>query len=773
MDYGKYFDALKRRNAALPDQSGVTKETYIRLIAKCLSEYGKVNDLRTATPDTVFSGLHAYSRIVTSMAAIVNYGKIEALSAVDSELFGDAEAFRKLYISTADRAFASVQDYLKRDKKSRDPLNFAIRELALSYDLTADIVCDEAREKWKNILSAVKADEKYYTHASKTTNRNAYIIGGEALLAKRGLSEPTGFIDTSLKRQIPRFNSLGMYLDNYDKSPDMNPVLYDLTTRVQLQFASGYGGEESARLDELLRLGGFVTLFTQSATGEMAYGGRSNQYIFNESLIAANCEFEARYYKEKGDLFLAGVYRRAAHLAVTTSERWLNIGKHIKNYSSDSSVGTEQYGNYDKYMATMSSFLAIAYYFADDSIKEEICPAEAGGYVFTESENFHLTVANACGCSVEITPHADPHYDSIGLGRIHFAGIPSGVLLSSPPAPEPNYRLFGNIPPAAGSADVILENGKGIADLKNGDYSVSVIESLPERVVFAVSYTGCGVTEAYTLDSAGLQIKASSTCGKKIGFSFPVLESRGDMPGAPKAFTETDGGSLRIYSDSFLYKINSSRSFVKNNRIFSNRNGIYRSFGIEPASGPLRIDISAARVTLETDRLILRPWLESDAPELFGYASDPDVGPAAGWLPHRDVEDSRMIIRSILSVPGTFAMVLKSTGKPIGSIGYFPTKAKGASPDDPTIGYWIGKPYWGQGLTPEAVRTLTAYCFEKEGAQRIFCGYFDGNEKSKRCMQKCGFVFHHSEENVEWRLTGEIKTIHYTCIEKSVLKNSF
>lgn len=598
MDYGKYFDALKRRNAALPDQSGVTKETYIRLIAKCLSEYGKVNDLRTATPDTVFSGLHAYSRIVTSMAAIVNYGKIEALSAVDSELFGDAEAFRKLYISTADRAFASVQDYLKRDKKSRDPLNFAIRELAFSYELSADIVCDEAREKWKNILSAVKADEKYYTHASKTTNRNAYIIGGEALLAKRGLSEPTGFIDTSLKRQIPRFNSLGMYLDNYDKSPDMNPVLYDLTTRVQLQFASGYGGEESARLDELLRLGGFVTLFTQSATGEMAYGGRSNQYIFNESLIAANCEFEARYYKEKGDLFLAGVYRRAAHLAVTTSEHWLKIGKHIKNYSSDSSVGTEQYGNYDKYMATMSSFLAIAYYFADDSIKEEICPAEAGGYVFTESENFHLTVANACGCSVEITPHADPHYDSIGLGRIHFAGIPSGVLLSSPPAPEPNYRLFGNIPPAAGSADVILEGGKGISDLKNSDYSVSIIESTYERVVFTVSYIGCGVTETYTLDSAGLHIKASSNCRKRLGFSFPVLEIGGDLPDAPKIFTENESGTLRIYFGNYLYKVHSDRNFIKTDRLISNRNGIYRIFMIAPETVSLDIDINATKVNI-------------------------------------------------------------------------------------------------------------------------------------------------------------------------------
>ena len=138
-------------------------------------------------------------------------------------------------------------------------------------------------------------------------------------------------------------------------------------------------------------------------------------------------------------------------------------------------------------------------------------------------------------------------------------------------------------------------------------------------------------------------------------------------------------------------------------------------------------------------------------------------------MPHKDIEDSRMIIKNILSAPGTFAMVLKSTGKPIGSIGYFPTNAEGASVCDPEIGYWIGKPFWGQGLTPEAVRALIDYCFEKEGASRIFCGYFDGNEKSKRCQEKCGFVFHHAEKNVEWKITGEIKNINYTCIEKGVL----
>jgi RimJ/RimL family protein N-acetyltransferase len=49
---------------------------------------------------------------------------------------------------------------------------------------------------------------------------------------------------------------------------------------------------------------------------------------------------------------------------------------------------------------------------------------------------------------------------------------------------------------------------------------------------------------------------------------------------------------------------------------------------------------------LETERLILRPWCEDDANELYKYASDPEVGPPAGWLPHTSVENSREIIRA-------------------------------------------------------------------------------------------------------------------------------
>ena len=117
---------------------------------------------------------------------------------------------------------------------------------------------------------------------------------------------------------------------------------------------------------------------------------------------------------------------------------------------------------------------------------------------------------------------------------------------------------------------------------------------------------------------------------------------------------------------------------------------------------------------LETKRLILRPWEESDAENLFKYASHPDVEPIAGWAVHTNVENSREIIRRILSAPETYAVVLKESGQPVGSIGLMLGKAGniGLPDSEGEIGYWIGVPYWGRGLIPEAVRELMRYGFE-------------------------------------------------------------
>ena len=70
---------------------------------------------------------------------------------------------------------------------------------------------------------------------------------------------------------------------------------------------------------------------------------------------------------------------------------------------------------------------------------------------------------------------------------------------------------------------------------------------------------------------------------------------------------------------------------------------------------------------LTTDRLILRPWQESDAEALYKYAKDPEIGPAADWPPHTSVEDSLEVIRTVFSAPETYAVVLKETGEPVGS----------------------------------------------------------------------------------------------------------
>ena len=141
---------------------------------------------------------------------------------------------------------------------------------------------------------------------------------------------------------------------------------------------------------------------------------------------------------------------------------------------------------------------------------------------------------------------------------------------------------------------------------------------------------------------------------------------------------------------------------------------------------------------LQTERLILRPWKETDAKDLYQYAKDPRVGPIAGWPPHTSVENSRAVIRDILAVSETYAIVLKETGQPIGSIGLHHNDLA-QKDDEAELGYWIGVPYWGRGLVPEAAKEVLRHAFEDLGLARVWCGYYDGNERSKRVQEKLGF----------------------------------
>ncbi len=176
---------------------------------------------------------------------------------------------------------------------------------------------------------------------------------------------------------------------------------------------------------------------------------------------------------------------------------------------------------------------------------------------------------------------------------------------------------------------------------------------------------------------------------------------------------------------------------------------------------------------LETERLILRPWLTTDDKDLYEYAKDPAVGPVAGWPPHTSVENSNEIIKTVLGVDETYAVCFKEDKKAIGSIGLMIGEASNLdiSENEGEIGYWIGVPFWGQGLIPEAVKELLRHGFEDLQLEKIWCGYYDGNTKSKRVQEKCGFIYHHTKENILCELLGDIHTKHVNCLTKEDWKS--
>lgn len=144
---------------------------------------------------------------------------------------------------------------------------------------------------------------------------------------------------------------------------------------------------------------------------------------------------------------------------------------------------------------------------------------------------------------------------------------------------------------------------------------------------------------------------------------------------------------------------------------------------------------------IETKRLRFRLWSEDDAEQLFALASDPDVGPMAGWPPHRSIEESREVIRTVFANNHVWALVMKETDEVVGCMGYY-TYAEsniGIDEEEAELGYWIGKPYWNQGLCTEALRAMIDYCFNTVGYMTLWCDYFVDNAASGRVMEKCGF----------------------------------
>ena len=180
--------------------------------------------------------------------------------------------------------------------------------------------------------------------------------------------------------------------------------------------------------------------------------------------------------------------------------------------------------------------------------------------------------------------------------------------------------------------------------------------------------------------------------------------------------------------------------------------------------------------TIITERLILREWKESDSKDLYEYAKSELVGPNAGWPPHKSEEESKDVIKMFIKENDTYAVVLKTENKVIGSIGFHDRKPDDSLVDlrQKEIGYVLNPKYWGSGVIPEAVNCLIQYGFNELHLDLIWCGHFDFNHNSKRVNEKCGFKYRFKkDEKLKLLDNKEVTTLYYCIFKSDFLEHNY
>ncbi len=144
---------------------------------------------------------------------------------------------------------------------------------------------------------------------------------------------------------------------------------------------------------------------------------------------------------------------------------------------------------------------------------------------------------------------------------------------------------------------------------------------------------------------------------------------------------------------------------------------------------------------LETDRLILRPFVAEDAEDMYrNWTSDPEVTKFLTWPAHASVEIAIMLLNDWIpryADGGYFnwAIEWKENGRVIGNISVVRLRE---DIDEAEIGYCMSKDYWGRGIMPEALKAVMDYLFDTAGMNRVSACHDANNPKSGRVMEKVG-----------------------------------
>ena len=563
------------------------KEIYLDIMEKAVGAY-TIPLIKEYIEEVRKDGLgeHGFPRLTADIGILVAHGRMTHL--------------RDLFIELMDLCCAEMPVAYGREKNARVGNEFSVKEIVMCLLTLEELnAFPDKIEGWKD---AIRSMDPYAIYANIAPvppkpmhNWAAFAAASEQLRIYAGLGAPTSaaFVDNQVASQLFNFDENGMYRDPNE------PFVYDLTTRAQLALALhyGYNGSNSQALYDQLMKGSVQTPLMQSVTGEIPFGGRSNQFLHNEPMFATLFEYEAIQHKKNGDLEKAAQCRQSALLAAQNTLGWLNTEHtyHIKNgFEPFSGFGCEPYGYFHKYMVTAASFAHFAYLLADESIEPKAGGALCENYIHRTSEHFHKTFVQFGDYFLEYETRADFHYDCNGLGRIHRKGAPSAVCLSVPVTPTPNYgldltnpgplSLCGGMKTADGTLQFACEEGTRFELL---DHSVS---NEAARLRWKVTLPcGSWFTEECTAAADGVTLRYTGE-----GEIFVLLPVYAD-DGWRKSVIDVSGSSARVQYEGWQCRYDADAPLSLRPEVYGNRNGHYRSLTAQGANG-VEVHISIEKI---------------------------------------------------------------------------------------------------------------------------------------------------------------------------------
>ena len=439
--------------------------------------------------------------------------------------------------------------------------------------------------RWRAYLATIEPTTCYDKFATSPTEdiRNWALFTGVSEYFRQmiGLCDSTAFIDLQLASQLQFMDENGMYMDH--KGTDVyQPIMYDIVPRglFSLLLHFGYRGVHYEAIDAHMRRAGMRMLDMQSVSGEMAFGGRSNQFLHNEAWCASIFEFEANRYAREGDLATAARFKAAVVRAVGNMTEWLEKKPiyHVKNrFPTASGYGCEKYAYFDKYMITAASNLYAAYLMCDESIPVGDV-AHQSPVAWQTSAHFHKLFLRYGDYFAQYDTNADPQYDASGLGRIHRRGAPSAICLSVPCPAAPNYRV-GEISPIPMSLCAGIAEGDGYRYACEKGVTHEVIRYGTDDMgahaeVVCRFDDSCEVYTGYTVCEGGVRITARGDADRAIVHTLPAFCYDGES--APEICVGER--MLEIRYAGYVCRYTTNGAVQDTGFVAYNRNGHYRVF---------------------------------------------------------------------------------------------------------------------------------------------------------------------------------------------------